>query len=116
METPLDPPPEDEVTRSDAALMERAIRMKWRIPADTAEKLPNRLCQLLDSKDERIRIRAAEALFEANAQNGPADNSGPPVRLHICNGPLPPASAIDDPQDGGVDIYIPDNGRSLPET
>ena len=78
-------------TRSDVALLERAIRHRWPIPLTTIENLPERMEALTLSKDPRVATRAADILLKMNLQNGVGETT-------------------DDPR-GEVVIYIPDNGR-----
>ena len=75
----------ETVTRSDVAEIERAIRLKWELPADLAKVLPDRLVSLTQHSDPRIAIRAARALVEMNQQNeaGPDDSSEPPGQIHF---------------------------------
>ena len=77
-------------TRSEVALLDRAVRHQWPIPLTTIENLPERMEALTLSKDARIAIRAAEVLVKMNAANGPAEQND---------------------QRGSVVVYIPDNGR-----
>ena len=88
-------PSDEQVTRSDVAHVERAIRLRWELPADLAKALPDRLNELTNHEDPRIAIRAARALVEMNSQNsGPDENTEPQGR--VC-------------------IYLPRNGRESPQ-
>ena len=89
------PADDADVTRSQVAEIERAIRLKWELPADLAKALPDRLNELTNHEDPRIAIRAARALVEMNAQNGGPDDNAE--------------------QYGQVHVYIPTNNRDLPQ-
>lgn len=86
------PADDEQVTRGDVAEIERAIRLKWELPADLATVLPDRLEKLTKHSDGRIACRAATCLLAMNAQN---------------------EAESDDASDQGgrVVVYIPANGR-----
>jgi hypothetical protein len=52
--------------RSDARLLEMAIRRRWNVPAELAERT---VVELLQSEDERIRARALGIAVIMEGQN-----------------------------------------------
>ncbi|MFO1006981.1 MAG: hypothetical protein U0929_13555 [Planctomycetaceae bacterium] len=82
----------DEMTRSDAQLIERAITNHWKLPEDITQTLPEKLTELaLHGRDQRVAVRAASVLLKMREQNEPTD-IGQSDHASVC-------------------IYLPLNGR-----
>lgn len=101
----------EPISRSDAQMVARAVRMQWELPPALAQELPTKLAAMVDHEDPRIAIRASETLLKMNDQNGPTTEADKPdVRIVIYDADNPPPVETDGPP-GSVRICIPDNGR-----
>lgn len=82
----------DEMSRSDAQLIERAVSNHWKLPEDITQTLPEKLTELaLHGRDQRVAVRAANVLLKMREQNEPNE--------------------IGQSDYATVRLYLPTNGR-----
>ena len=75
--------------KSDARMIEKAIRHGWNIPESILHRLPNIVATLaLSSDDDRTRLAAMRVLIAMHGQNQKLDEPAAPQQTIINNGTM----------------------------